>query len=172
VIDFKSLTGLSGVRKWRANEGLSHNFSSSSYPTDIISFNVVPMYKSASFLHQQYVVNQLSIRQIANLCVSSKEAVRSNLHQFKIPLREKSKPHGRQPQLKFGHKRIKGKLDDHCGEQRVIKVVAQMKDEGLSLRAIARCLDEMKIPTKCRGKKWHPEMVKRALVNIKFSTQI
>ncbi|MBT4792006.1 MAG: hypothetical protein HON90_10575, partial [Halobacteriovoraceae bacterium] len=33
----------------------------------------------------------------------------------------------------------------------------------LSLRAIARCLDEMKVPTKQRGKKWHPEMVRRIL---------
>jgi hypothetical protein len=36
-----------------------------------------------------------------------------------------------------------------------------MKSEGLSLRAIARCLDQMKVPTKMKGKKWHPEMVER-----------
>ena len=39
-----------------------------------------------------------------------------------------------------------------------------MKQEGLGLRAIARCLEQMKVPTKSQGKKWHPEMVKRILV--------
>jgi hypothetical protein len=34
-----------------------------------------------------------------------------------------------------------------------------MKEEGLSLKAIARCLDQMK------GKKWHPEMIKRNFEN-------
>lgn len=53
----------------------------------------------------------------------------------------------------------------HKTEQRVIDAIRQMKDEGLSLRAIARCLDGMKVPTKNRGKKWHPEMVKRILDN-------
>jgi hypothetical protein len=38
-----------------------------------------------------------------------------------------------------------------------------MKEEGLGLRAITRCLNEMKLPTKNQGTKWHPEMVKRAL---------
>jgi hypothetical protein len=49
------------------------------------------------------------------------------------------------------------------GEQRIVKAVIKMKDEGLSFRAIARCLDEMKIPTKCRGKRWHQEMVRRLI---------
>jgi hypothetical protein len=44
-----------------------------------------------------------------------------------------------------------------------VNSIKQMKAEGLSLRAIARCLDLMKVPTKMRGKKWHPEMVKRIL---------
>ncbi|MFZ8934289.1 MAG: recombinase family protein [Bacteriovoracaceae bacterium] len=38
-----------------------------------------------------------------------------------------------------------------------------MKHEKLSLSAIARCLKEMKIPTKKRGKSWHPQMIKRIL---------
>ncbi len=78
-------------------------------------------------------------------------------------MREKSQHHGRPAQLKFGQRVIKDLLIDHKSEQRVVDSIRQMKDEGLSLRAIARCLDQMKVPTKMRGKKWHPEMVKRIL---------
>jgi hypothetical protein len=48
----------------------------------------------------------------------------------------------------------------------VVDSIKQMKIEGLSLRAIARCLDQMKIPTKLKGKKWHPEMIKRILESL------
>lgn len=41
-----------------------------------------------------------------------------------------------------------------------------MRDEGLSLRAIARCHDEMKVPTKNRGVKWHPEMIRRIICHL------
>ncbi len=37
------------------------------------------------------------------------------------------------------------------------------KAQGLSLRAIARTLSDLKIPTKLKGKAWHPEMVSRIL---------
>jgi hypothetical protein len=66
--------------------------------------------------------------------------------------------------LKFGQRVIKGTITGHKAEQRVVDSVRQMKAEGLSLRAIARCLNQMKVPTKMRGKKWHPEMVKRILL--------
>lgn len=80
-----------------------------------------------------------------------------------IPLRVKSNHHGRPAQPKFGRKVIQGKEGEHKIEQRVVEAINQMKMEGLSLRAIARCLDQMKIPTKMKGKKWHPEMIKRIL---------
>lgn len=80
-----------------------------------------------------------------------------------IPLRVKSQHHGRPAQSKFGQRVIKDQLIEHKAEKRVVDSVIQMKAEGLSLRAIARCLDQMKIPTKMKGKKWHPEMVKRIL---------
>lgn len=38
-----------------------------------------------------------------------------------------------------------------------------MRESGLSLRQIAKFLDHIGVPTKCRGKKWHPEMIKRIL---------
>jgi SOS response regulatory protein OraA/RecX len=89
--------------------------------------------------------------------------VRNGLERFGIEIREKSQHHGNPAQEKYGQRKVKKSLVDHKVEQRTIEAIAQMKDEGLSLRAIARCLNQMKVPTKKRGKSWHPEMVRRVL---------
>jgi hypothetical protein len=110
------------------------------------------------------VVEGLSLAQIADQIFSSKEAVRSGLLAAGIPVREPNIPHnGRQSQPRFGQRRIKGKTVEQKTERRVIDAIREMYANGLPLRAIARCLDQMQISTKCRGKKWHPEMIKRIL---------
>lgn len=121
------------------------------------------VWRNESFLHQKYVMEGLSLRQIADQVVSSKEGVRAEILRQGIHLREKSQHHGRPAQPKFGQRVIKNHLVEHKSEQRVVDSINQMKAEGLSLRAIARCLDQMKVPTKMKGKKWHPEMVKRII---------
>jgi hypothetical protein len=124
-----------------------------------------PTWRNKSFLHQKYVQEGLSIRQISDLVVSSKEGVRAEILRQGIPLREKSQHHGHPAQPRFGRRVIKGTVIEHKAQQRVVDSVRQMKQEGLSLRAISRCLDQMKVPTKMKGKKWHPEMIKRILEN-------
>lgn len=106
--------------------------------------------------------------------MSSKQSVRKELIKAGIKIRGSSNHHGNPSQVKYGQRKVKQKLVMHKTEQRVIDAVRRMRDEGLSLRAIARCLDDMKIPTKNRGKKLHPEMVKRILNNIsdKFFFQL
>jgi len=39
-----------------------------------------------------------------------------------------------------------------------------MRQSGMTLRQIARFLSEIGVPTKNRGKKWHPEMVNRIIM--------
>ena len=95
--------------------------------------------------------------------MSSKKTVRKEILKTNIEIRGKSHHHGNPSQAKYGQRKIKQKLITNKTEQRTIDAVRRMKKEGLSLRAIARCLDDMKIPTQNRGKKWHPEMVKRKL---------
>jgi predicted transcriptional regulator len=95
--------------------------------------------------------------------LSSPETIRKLLHDFGITVREKSHHNGNPAQSRYGQKIFQGKLVDHKSELRTVKTIFKMKQEGLGLRAIARCLNEMKIPTKCRGKSWHPQMVKRIL---------
>jgi hypothetical protein len=130
---------------------------------DTIRFYEPPAWKNQSFLHQKYVLEGLSLRQIASEVMSSKYAVRKEILEANIKLRGKSHHNGNPSQVKFGQRVVKKKLIDLKVEQRVIDSVRKMKEEGLGLRAIARCLNEMKIPTKNRGKAWHPEMVKRLI---------
>lgn len=116
-----------------------------------------------SFLEQKYVVERLSIAQISELCFSSKAAIRANLLRFKIPIRELGKPHGRPSQPRYGKKIVNGHEVEHKHEARITATVCELHRQGLSLRSIAKVLSDMKIPTKCRGKSWHPEMIKRLL---------
>ena len=56
-----------------------------------------------------------------------------------------------------------GKEVPHVGEQRVIKMVKDFREDGLSLRRIAKLLTKFGVPTKNHAKKWHPEMIRRLL---------
>jgi hypothetical protein len=86
------------------------------------------------------------------------------LIRFEIPLREPHLPHGRPAQVAYGEKKREGKLVTHLAEKRIVEAIRDMKNQGLSLRQISGFLTKMKVPTKRRGKSWHPEMVKRILV--------
>lgn len=132
---------------------------------DIIKLIERPLYRNKSFVHQKYVVEGLSLAQIASKLFVSKEAVRKALKDFNIPIREAHKPHGRQSQPRYGEKKQLGKTVPHMAEKRVIGAIIEMREDGLTLRQVAAYLDKIGVPTKNRGKKWHPEMVKRILVN-------
>jgi hypothetical protein len=51
----------------------------------------------------------------------------------------------------------------HQGEQAVLASVKRMVGEGLSYRKICEFLTGVGVPTKRRGKGWHPEMIRRML---------
>jgi hypothetical protein len=131
------------------------------YVTIITEFKSGRQQLKPSFLHKKYIEEGLSLRQISAQTASSKEAIRSALIKNNIPVRDKGQHHGNPSQLKYGVKRKGLSSVEHKAEQRTVDAVGQMRDEGLSLRAIARCLNQMRVPTKNRGVKWHPEMVRR-----------
>lgn len=135
--------------------------SSELYIIIITNFKQPRKELSPAVFHLKSVNEGKSLRQIATDTVSSKECVRAALRRNNIPLRERGQYHGNPAQFKYGMKRKSGKEIEHKSEARVGLVVRQMQEEGLSLRGIARFLDQMKVPTKNRGKKWHPEMVRR-----------
>lgn len=105
----------------------------------------------------------LSIAQIAAEIFSSKAAVRAALKRFNIPLREPHKPHGRIGQPKYGQQIRSGRAAPHIAERQMIETIQDLRAQGLSLRKIAHFLSSMGVPTKKRGKSWHPEMINRIL---------
>ncbi len=115
-------------------------------------------------IREKYEQEGLSIAQISSQILCSKDAVRHALKAEGVVIREPGKHHGHPSQPKYGDHYRNGKLIRHLGETRVRRTVLEMKEAGLSLRQIAKFLDQIGVPTKCRGKKWHPEMVKRILL--------
>lgn len=62
----------------------------------------------------------------------------------------------------FGYTYLEGKMVVEPREYRVITEMARARAAGKGLRAIARSLNERRIPTR-RGKKWNHEVVKQIL---------
>lgn len=93
------------------------------YLVDIIEFIYTPLWKSKTFLVDQYIKNGHSITQIAAETLSSKSTIRRALMEFKIPIRSIGKPGLRPAQAPYGYRRQNGLLVPHLGEQRVIEAV-------------------------------------------------
>ncbi|MEZ4750363.1 MAG: recombinase family protein [Bdellovibrionota bacterium] len=109
------------------------------------------------------MVEGLSLAQIAAEIFSSKEAVRAALKRFNIPSREPHKPHSRPSQPRYGKQIRSGKVSPHLAELQMIQTIMELRRQGLTLRKIAEVLTSMGVPTKKRGKSWHPQMIKRIL---------
>ena len=135
--------------------------------SDFSPFVHTSLFKNKEFLQQKYVAEGLSIAQIAEQIVSSKEAVRKALVRFCLPIRQACLPHGRPAQPRFGLSYRRQALINYKPEQRVIDTIVELKSQGMSLRQIARTLSKLKIPTKLSGVAWHPMMVKRVLNYLK-----
>jgi DNA invertase Pin-like site-specific DNA recombinase len=63
----------------------------------------------------------------------------------------------------FGYDLESGLLVENREEQRILKGIQKDRGRGLSLRRIARSLEENGIPTKRGGASWHPQIVKQIL---------
>lgn len=151
-------------RRWRASDDTFELFPPIRNPVDFIDFYHLPLFKDSSFLHDRYVIQGLSIAQISAEIGSSKEAVRLGLAKAGISVREPHLPHlGRESQPAYGKRRLRGKAAEAPVEQRVIKAIHDLKAQGLGLRGIAKALSQLGVSTKSKGKRWHPQMVKRIL---------
>jgi len=106
------------------------------------------------------------MRQIAAEFASSKTAIRNALIAFDISGRKRWKNPYRLHNLPFGKILRKGKVVDYELEQKVIRSILKMHSDGLSNVTIARILTSMKIPTKRRRLKWHPELIRQILTRI------
>lgn len=130
---------------------------------DFLTLVELPAFRNPGYVHQKYVTEGLSVGQIALQCRVSKEAIRKAVKDSGIGLRRPHKHHGHPSQPRYGERISQGKAVPHMAEMRVVRAVADMHKDGLTLRQIAAYLDKIGVPTKNRGKKWHPEMVNRIL---------
>jgi hypothetical protein len=151
------------IKEWRGEDLKSELFSSELNLRDRVTYTPKIQKLDPSFLVQKYVDEGLSLAQIARLTSSSKSSVREALVRCGTPIRKPHLAHSNPAQPRFGTKRRKDMLEKHVAEQRVIRAILHMRKGGMSLRAIVRSLAELKLPTKRRGKSWHPEMINRIL---------
>jgi hypothetical protein len=150
-----------------AGRKVSSKETNTAYLIDIIDFAYLKLWKDKDFLHQKYVIESLSIAQVSRQILSSRAAVKDDLIEFGIARRQQGKPGKRPAQVAYGYRMVKGELLQHEGEQTVISVIQKMACKGTSLREICEYLLMMGVPTKRRGVRWHPEMVRRILSRTK-----
>ncbi|MGH7249589.1 MAG: recombinase family protein [Minisyncoccia bacterium] len=91
-------------------------------------------------------------------------AVLNALAEFGFPIREPHQPHGNPSQPRFGQRLRKNVLVEYKVEQKVIWVIIELREQGFSLRKIAKVLNGMRVASKCDGR-WHPEIVRRIIEN-------
>ncbi|OQW47949.1 MAG: hypothetical protein A4S09_14220 [Proteobacteria bacterium SG_bin7] len=99
---------------------------------DTIDFIFECLWKDKDFLQQKYVIEGLSIAQIAEQILSSREAVRMGLIEHGIKRKRRGAVGSRIAQVPYGYRRSNGALVPHLGEQRVIQSVKKMSSDGLS----------------------------------------
>ena len=139
----------------RATESVSNQLLSMRSGT----YNTSPLI-SACLFREKYLEDGLSMRAIAREFSCSKTHVRNLLIRYKIPLRD---PHKYSRWYTYGKRKVSGKTIAHKGELRTITTIKQMYSEGLSVSAIARFLNTMKVPTKQQGKGWHHHTITQIL---------
>jgi hypothetical protein len=115
-------------------------------------------------LHEKYVTQRLSLKQVAELIGVSKGAVLESLRRFGIPVRPRYQSHGRPSNPPYGYHLVGGRLVEHPREQKLIQTVKRLyAKEGYGLNAIAKKLTQDGVPTKKGRTVWHHEMVRSIL---------
>lgn len=129
------------------------------YISDIIEFQVKPLYRDESFLRQKYLVERLSPGQIASAIGAGRTTVARHLKEFGIRLRTEDEAKKLHRALAFGERIQDGKIVLCKREQETIEMVQKLRAQGMGLQAIADFLTSMNIPTKTKKGKWQVSMV-------------
>lgn len=130
---------------------------------DIIQVPVKNTHIDVCSLQVDYVEKGLSLRQIADQKVHSMQVISRTLRVSGVHLRAPGQGHGNPSQLRFGYRKVVGKVMPHIGEQQVISAIQDLRADGMTLRQIAQRMTALRIPSKNGKVKWHPMMVKRIL---------
>lgn len=149
-----------------ALSGLLRNACPAS-PKYAVAKNITSIYqepfKDKSFLHQKYVVERLSIAEIAAEIFSAESTVHKYLRKFGIPIRKPGDIIRRKRALAYGRRIEDRRVVAHQRELEVIDKMRSLRDQGFSYWKIADVLNAMKVPTKTRKGKWHARSVQQIL---------
>ncbi|MDH5580567.1 MAG: recombinase family protein [Bdellovibrionales bacterium] len=134
------------------------------YLSDFVNFFELSHLLNKSVLHQKYLVEGLTIEELSSQFGCGKTTIKKYLSQFNI---KKGGHTTHRKNVSYGQK-FKPKnnsTEDLKAERRVIDTIVQMYEkEGLVVRAIARVLSSMKVPTKRQGKTWDHSVVTSILI--------
>jgi hypothetical protein len=129
--------------------------SSLIYLTDMIDFQYVFPLTDRSFLHQKYVLEGLSRRQIAELTASSKATVTRYLHLHNIVTARPGRRSWQHPgQLPYGTRLHNGRVVPNKAEERILRRMCELRERGLTYRQIVARLEAARIPTKTGRTRW------------------
>jgi hypothetical protein len=131
--------------------------------TKSIQVSKPKLYRDRDFLHQKYVVERLSIKEISAEIFSSRTAVSSGLKRFGIPIRENDIAHKNRSQLRYGEAWRKRQVVAYRREQENIEKMRQLRSQGFSYWKIADVFNSMKIPTKTGRGRWHARAIQNIL---------
>jgi hypothetical protein len=136
--------------------------------SDQIALPGILLLKSKAFLKKLYQDEGLSTNAIARRIGVARSTVSDAIQRH--GLAKKMQENAMRPQhLPFGYDFKNGKLVSNHKEQKVIRMVRQLKAAGLSYRDIAASLNRKLIPTKKTGV-WVAMSVRRLLVRNKSET--
>ncbi len=137
------------------------------YLIDSVSLPTKKPWQNKSVLHQKYVVEGVSLAQIAKEFLCSKNTIRGALIRAGIPLRKRQERR-RSSNIDYGKRLVKGQRIEHLAEQKVIQAIVEMRKEGLSFQKIADFLSEIGVLTKKRRQRWHCEVVRNIYLRVQF----
>ncbi len=123
-------------------------------------------YFEEDVLKKKYLIEKLSIRQIAEEFSSSKSTVLKYLQLYKIKFKKRGSSELAKPNPAYGERRYGNKLIKNQKEVEVIDLILKLHKSGQSYRAIARTLNKMEVPTRIRNGGWHHEVVRSILIRV------
>jgi hypothetical protein len=124
----------------------------------------IPLLKLPSFLHQKYIVESLTINQIATLTLSSRSTVIKYLNAAEIPIREEEHRRGGSA---FGERKFNGRYIPNKTELDLIEKMMTLRKQGLTFHKIAEILQGLSLPTKRNGK-WTGRSIQRIFLKMQI----
>jgi predicted DNA-binding protein YlxM (UPF0122 family) len=144
-------------------DSLSERFFLQLQPSVIFDFRTTPFYKDESFLRENYLEKGLNISELAELCFSSRAAVRNSLKRFGIPIKTQDQLLKTHQRLKYGEMRRKREIVANQRELQAIEKMKALRGQGFSYWKIADVLNAMGVRTKTGRGKWQARSVQKTL---------